>query len=445
MRRRKRGGNERRHIILFFLLVIALGALIASISFLKKPSVPLMPPEAAEMAAKRESDDNGYRLISEALALIPPAPAAATVPDEEYPEMPIRYQPEPDSIGKMLGIGRPDDDEVFVEHIEKCRLVLEKMNEVSDKPYFLWKHGPSYRSLDFSYDAFNRLRTTSVAVMLYDLRCNEDVERAMTTLLNTVRFGKTVSSDGPNYPFSQGLEIEREVLAHIPEIVAALGSDEERMELLDALEGLSEAPNSVRKVFDFELRASDTTDIREDMAGQVHEAFEEVVVTLGSVAQRRTRNFIRKHQATLYQLAEMPYVDYREWCNANPDLSKEYPAFIMFSPFHSLHSIVQTREKRTAYYAAAKLAIHLEMYRLENDAYPETLDALVPDFMAELPMDPFGSEGFKYRIEGDSYLLYSVGTNGKDDGATVKRSRRGWRNPPDIIIYKPKNWQPQRM
>lgn len=54
------------------------------------------------------------------------------------------------------------------------------------------------------------------------------------------------------------------------------------------------------------------------------------------------------------------------------------------------------------------LSLQLRVSRLQAGRYPETLDTSA---------DPFANgANFKYRREGDSYVLYSVGPNGKDDG-----------------------------
>ena len=68
----------------------------------------------------------------------------------------------------------------------------------------------------------------------------------------------------------------------------------------------------------------------------------------------------------------------------------------------------------------ARLAIALERHRLAHGNYPETLDALVPQFIAKLPHDVINGQPLKYRRNADaSFILYSVGWNEKDDGGTV--------------------------
>jgi hypothetical protein len=61
-------------------------------------------------------------------------------------------------------------------------------------------------------------------------------------------------------------------------------------------------------------------------------------------------------------------------------------------------------------------ALALQAWHAEHGRYPDTLVALVPGLLETLPRDPFSSGPLKYRLEGDKYVLYSVGPDGKDDG-----------------------------
>ena len=59
----------------------------------------------------------------------------------------------------------------------------------------------------------------------------------------------------------------------------------------------------------------------------------------------------------------------------------------------------------------------LRAYRVEHHTYPATLAALAPGYLPRVPQDPFAlSDPLRYRRIGNSYLLYSVGPDGKDDG-----------------------------
>ena len=68
----------------------------------------------------------------------------------------------------------------------------------------------------------------------------------------------------------------------------------------------------------------------------------------------------------------------------------------------------------------ARTAIALERYRLAHGEYPESLDALTPKFIAEMPHDVIGGGPVKYRRDSaNQFVLYSIGWNERDDGGVV--------------------------
>jgi hypothetical protein len=65
----------------------------------------------------------------------------------------------------------------------------------------------------------------------------------------------------------------------------------------------------------------------------------------------------------------------------------------------------------------AALACALERYRLAKGRFPETLEALTPEFIAPVPHDVITGEPFKYRrTEDGHFAIYSLGWDGEDDG-----------------------------
>ena len=68
----------------------------------------------------------------------------------------------------------------------------------------------------------------------------------------------------------------------------------------------------------------------------------------------------------------------------------------------------------------ARVAIALERYRLAHGEYPESLDALAPQFMGKIPHDIINGQPLHYRRASDGqFVLYSVGWNEIDDGGMV--------------------------
>ena len=64
-----------------------------------------------------------------------------------------------------------------------------------------------------------------------------------------------------------------------------------------------------------------------------------------------------------------------------------------------------------------QIACALERYRLAHGEYPDTLDALMPQFIKSIPHDIIDGQPLHYRPTVDGkFSLYSVGWNGTDDG-----------------------------
>jgi hypothetical protein len=62
----------------------------------------------------------------------------------------------------------------------------------------------------------------------------------------------------------------------------------------------------------------------------------------------------------------------------------------------------------------ADLAVRL--HRGEHGSLPADLRELVPRYLPSVPIDPFSGAPIIYRPQGDNFLLYCVGRDGKDDG-----------------------------
>jgi len=83
----------------------------------------------------------------------------------------------------------------------------------------------------------------------------------------------------------------------------------------------------------------------------------------------------------------------------------------------------------------AQIVCALERYHLAHGEYPETLDALKPQFIETLPHDIIGGQPLHYRrtdppspasgAASGKFLLYSVGWNETDDGGQVALKKDG--------------------
>jgi len=60
----------------------------------------------------------------------------------------------------------------------------------------------------------------------------------------------------------------------------------------------------------------------------------------------------------------------------------------------------------------------VEAYRVESGAYPDSLAALVPEYLANPAIDPFTGDTLRYQPRTDGYRLYSTGLDMADNGGT---------------------------
>jgi hypothetical protein len=101
------------------------------------------------------------------------------------------------------------------------------------------------------------------------------------------------------------------------------------------------------------------------------------------------------------------------------------------SMFRLQYARILADERAIMLFAAIKL------YEKEKGTPPASLDDLVPDFLPELPMDPFSGNGFAYRRGDEGWLLYSVWDNCFDDGGAGQMPHSNERDRDWVFRSKP--------
>jgi hypothetical protein len=115
----------------------------------------------------------------------------------------------------------------------------------------------------------------------------------------------------------------------------------------------------------------------------------------------------------------------------NAVTGKAGAAFSHCSPYASIVSWMAPHFGRACQVTArnqtrvnqALIACALERYHLARGEYPETLDALIPRYIDKIPHDVIGGRPPHYHRAADgTFLLYSVGWNGRDNGGARGKS-----------------------
>jgi hypothetical protein len=65
-------------------------------------------------------------------------------------------------------------------------------------------------------------------------------------------------------------------------------------------------------------------------------------------------------------------------------------------------------DQSTAIHHLTQVAAALKRYRLTTGKFPESVEALVPDVLAEMPLDPYADGPFRYERRDNGYVLYSA-------------------------------------
>ncbi len=103
--------------------------------------------------------------------------------------------------------------------------------------------------------------------------------------------------------------------------------------------------------------------------------------------------------------------------------------YTIFPKFKELIGDANSLAKKFAYGQEstdlARVAIALERFRIIHGIFPQSLHELNPQFIARVPNDVIGGLPLIYRLTNGSFVLYSVGWNGQDDGGTPTPAKNG--------------------
>jgi hypothetical protein len=93
------------------------------------------------------------------------------------------------------------------------------------------------------------------------------------------------------------------------------------------------------------------------------------------------------------------------------------PLAKLFAP--ALSKIAAAAQRSQANLRCAACALAVERYRQDHRAWPPSLQALVPRYLAQLPKDPFDGAALRFGKHREGVVIYSVGPDGKDNGGAI--------------------------
>ncbi len=111
---------------------------------------------------------------------------------------------------------------------------------------------------------------------------------------------------------------------------------------------------------------------------------------------------------------------FREATAKVEDLSVLHVMIKMLAP--SMERVAELDLRAHAGVDLARTALAIERYRLATGRVPEKLEELVPQYLKEVPIDPFDGNPIRYRRTEPGYLLYSILGDG-DNGGKEKQPK----------------------
>jgi hypothetical protein len=102
----------------------------------------------------------------------------------------------------------------------------------------------------------------------------------------------------------------------------------------------------------------------------------------------------------------------------------------------ALGGAMKKRDHAAAEIALARWGLALHVYRQRTGDYPPSLAAVDGQFGGKLPQDPLTGEVFAYRRQGDGFVLYSLGTNGRDSEGRANQGVGTASPQPDDIAWR---------
>jgi hypothetical protein len=315
--------------------------------------------------------------------------------------------------------------------VAKNRKALDLIPEIAAKPCF------HYAGRDEI--AWPRAKLPNASVMLRLMRLlgfeavtlaeQGDLPRALEMVRTALRFAPKVTGEALLISYLVGLADERLALLFLNRVLSGRDAGEGLLRpLLDDLgDGMIDQwrerlKNSIRgeRVLYVELGTKPLSTILESLSvdmGLAKRLFYWLALPL-------SKRDIREHIGLYDELeagTALPYHKTRDLCKAAAERGSSLPWYAALSK--AMLPNLETTFMKTALMESlaltARTAIACRIYKIHNKTYPDTLDALVPGLLSAVPTDPFTDKPLVYRREGEGFVVYSLGTNQKDDGGRM--------------------------
>jgi len=123
--------------------------------------------------------------------------------------------------------------------------------------------------------------------------------------------------------------------------------------------------------------------------------------------------------AELEELAPSSYFETNNFWKLYEERVDDLPWYAIVSKLAIIKNMEATFLKVAVFDAlilSCRAGLACRIYKGRTGEYPENLEALVPALLDAVPIDPFTGKPLVYRRDGEGFIVYSLGSNLKDDG-----------------------------
>ena len=315
--------------------------------------------------------------------------------------------------------------------IEKNRKALDLLPDIAAKPCYRYDDPAraDWPRINIPNAAKMLLLTRLLVIEAVDLSQKGDLPGALEKVRIGLRFSPKVTGEALLITYLVGLADERFSLLFLNKVLSGRDASEDLLRpFLDDLgDAMIEAWRDRMKL---SIRGE-----RIIFAGSGTKPLSEILESASVEAALPKRMFywlilplakrdIRENigiYAELEEKAALPYYKTRNYWKSAADRAAALPWYAVLSKAMGLN--MEATFMKVALMESLALtgraAIACRIYKIHNRQYPDTLDALVPGLLSAVPIDPFTGKPLVYRREGEGFIVYSLGTNQKDDGGRM--------------------------
>jgi hypothetical protein len=314
------------------------------------------------------------------------------------------------------------DDARMLDQLERCQASFDAIRKGIKVGNVAYPYPPAGFDEPLPYLAKWRelARLMTLQAMMYDNRGNCDA--ALDQFAAVLDFGAESTRNGFIINHLVGNAMQAIGARQLCKVLQAPGLSAEQCRAVAArLDALDQKAPRIAGAIRFEAdmldtwaqRHSSSSSFRDELAATFGPAAGEEFAENATPEQRR--EWYGQLVASIHQAASL--FDAPIYSFDTAALQKLTAGSVVKKQIMDIYRRIPEAETRAKMLRnGTRLVAAIEAYRRENGGYPQSLDAIDPSILPEMPKDPFTGSSFNYTRQPGGYRLYSAGIDMRDDG-----------------------------